>query len=76
MPSNPYVFPQPMVERHGMITASCDYGDYGGMDLRDYFAAHAMGVMIGTLEKFDLDTARAAYACADAMLAARDKGGA
>ena len=55
-------------------------GKFGGMTLRDYFAAKAMAAMIGTsaapalfgLEGADGHCARAAYAIADAMLKARE----
>jgi len=51
----------------------------GGMSLRDYFAAQAMAAMIGTaaapclsgLGGIECVTAEAAYAMADAMIAAR-----
>jgi hypothetical protein len=43
MPDNPYAFPQPMVVRDGGIYAADEYATgYGGMELRDYFAAKAM----------------------------------
>jgi hypothetical protein len=52
-----------------------------GMTLRDYFAAKALQGMISTsghpallgLDGCELDTAKAAYKMADAMLAARNK---
>lgn len=54
---------------------------YGGMTLRDYFAAKAMQGMVTTTEKFNMeegrkatspeDFARLAYLYADAMLKAR-----
>lgn len=64
------------------------YSGYGwlqppnaGMSLRDYFAAEAMGAMIGTattpclggLDDSELRTAKAAYKMAAAMLKARQE---
>ena len=49
---------------------------YGGMTLRDYFAAKAMAGEASNngLDGYDADeTARMAYELADAMLAARSK---
>ena len=40
-----------------------------GMTLRDYFAAHALGAF--PVMQYDINTARKAYAIADAMLEAR-----
>jgi hypothetical protein len=56
-------------------------GTFFGMSLRDYFAAKAMQGMITTsghpallgLDGCELDTAKAAYKMADAMLAARSQ---
>ena len=59
-----------------------EYGGTGtwfGMSLRDYFAAKALQGMIATsghpallgLDGCELDTAKAAYKVADAMLVAR-----
>lgn len=53
---------------------------FGGMTLRDYFAAKAMAAMIGTaaipclvgLKGGEPQTAEAAYKIADAMLKARE----
>ena len=50
---------------------------YGGMTLRDYFAAEAMQASLSTIENFPdeswrVDVALDAYAMADAMLAARE----
>lgn len=53
------------------------YGDFPGMDLRDYFAAKAMKGFMATGEEGSLHpetVARTAYAHADAMLAARQEG--
>jgi len=82
MPRNPFVFPQPLVNRDGQIVASCDYGDYGGMELRDYFAGQALigimsdpGMRPASLGEFEHMATRM-YQVADAMLAAREKGGA
>jgi len=46
--------------------------DYGseGMTLRDYFAAAALSLWVGSAAE---DSAKAAYATADAMLAERSK---
>jgi len=63
-------------------TPASEYGGHGtafGMTLRDYFAAKAMEAMISTaaapclfgLDGAETHTAGAAYAMADAMLAAR-----
>ena len=53
---------------------------YGGMTLRDYFAAKAMqGAIASSPDKLDFGPnlgAPWAYNVADAMLAAREKGGA
>ena len=62
-------------------------GSQYGMTLRDWFAGQALAGMFANPEislsaarlnvstdEFRLDTARAAYASADAMLAARSKG--
>ena len=53
---------------------------YGGMTLRDYFAAKAMqGAIASSSDKLDFGPdlgATWAYQVADAMLAARKKGGA
>ena len=46
-----------------------------GMTLRDYFAAKAMQEMVNEYDDFDF-MAQTAYAMADAMLKAREKGGA
>ncbi|MGL6090842.1 MAG: hypothetical protein ACRC07_12435 [Pseudomonas paracarnis] len=58
---------------------SCADHEFTGMSLRDYFAAKAMQAMISTaggpcffgLDGVETSTAGAAYAVADAMLAAR-----
>ena len=43
-----------------------------GMDLRDYFAAKALPVLIGAAGGVD-ETVKAAYMWADAMMKARDE---
>lgn len=45
----------------------------GGMDLRDYFAAKAMQLMIGNGLHHEEMTAKMAYSMADAMMKAREK---
>jgi hypothetical protein len=48
------------------------FDDNEGMDLRDYFAAKAMQAILS--DGLDpIDTARFAYAYADAMMKAREK---
>ena len=55
---------------------------YGGMTLRDYFAAKALQGYLASFHpheepvEFATKIAEDAYAMADAMLAAREKGGA
>ncbi len=52
---------------------------FGGMSLRDYFAAKAMQGSAQYAAERNCqpeDVAKACYAMADAMLAAREKGGA
>ena len=65
----------PHAERVGDIATQ-----HGGMTLRDYFSAKAMqGAISSSSDKLDFghDIGAAwAYQVADAMLAARDKGGA
>ena len=46
--------------------------DHQGMDLRDYFAAKALPVLIGAAGGVD-ETVKAAYMWADAMMKARDE---
>ena len=68
-------FPQPATS-DGYVTNT-----YGGMNLRDYFAAKAMQAMISTalvpclggLDNFEPITAKAAYKMADAMIAEGEK---
>jgi hypothetical protein len=86
----PLAFPQPMVNRDGHVVAADEYADhYGGMELRDYFAGQAIvgilmqqtnvAAMKAILEGVGIEVhaavGAAAYAYADAMLAARAKGG-
>lgn len=63
---------------HGQyVSASCV--GFGGMTLRDYFAAKAMVAIRTGLKRGEVppaDVARWAYDYADAMLAARKGGGA
>ena len=44
-----------------------------GMDLRDYFAAKAMELFINKGQYYVEETAKLAYAQADAMMKAREK---
>lgn len=46
--------------------------DHQGMDLRDYFAAKALPVLIGAAGGVD-ETVKAAYMWADAMMKAREQ---
>jgi hypothetical protein len=53
---------------------------YGGMDLRDYFASHAMQAIITNsdtfsnhIEEVDIWVGNYAYTVADAMMKARNK---
>jgi hypothetical protein len=62
-------FPQPMVDNQGRIDSSNDYG-YGGMSLRDYFAAQAMNQLCRNGDDAEA-TAHYAYQYADAMLKER-----
>lgn len=73
-------FPEIMTDvrdTHG--NSQSDTYSFGGMSLRDYFAAKAMQAIIGTaaapcfhLGKIDVEpAAESAYLMADAMLAAR-----
>ena len=65
----------------GNVGYKSDWQSESGMTLRDYFAAKALQGMISTsgapallgLEGCELDTAKAAYKIADAMLAARSE---
>lgn len=61
-PENPKAFPWPQGEGYGE----------GGMTLRDWFAGQALSALI---EYKPTAAARLAYEHADALLAARSKGG-
>lgn len=91
MPNHPLAFPQPMVVIDGRITSSDEYSTGTcGMELRDYFAGQALvgllmqqtniAAMKAILEGVGIEVHAAvgatAYAYADGMLAAREKGGA
>lgn len=75
-PENPAAFPQLEAVLGGGIMQPT-VSAYGGMTLRDYFAAAALtGVMPDSNAGFRMswsDYAEAAYAVADAMLAEREK---
>lgn len=47
-----------------------------GMTMRDFFAAHALAGLVVGRSMYPIEWAEAAYEMADAMLAAREKGGA
>lgn len=66
-------FPQPLhTAPNGEITAPWDGWGWGGMTLRDYFAAQALqGLLAGGAATSTLFTAVRAYKFADAMLEAR-----
>jgi hypothetical protein len=79
MPENPYAFPQPFIRRpdDGQFESANQF-DFGGMELRDYFAGQALAGNCGfSLAGGDGVTAsqlaEEAYNIADAMLAAREK---
>jgi hypothetical protein len=60
---------------YGKYVSASDVG-FGGMTLRDYFAAAALsGLALGNAPTY-ADLATEAYTIADAMLAARKSGGA
>jgi len=63
--NNPPAFPQYITSNNGAYV-------YGGMTLRDYFAAKAMQALIDNDGLFS-EIPTQAYALADAMLAAREK---
>ena len=65
-------FPRPAGDFNGSRHGN---GAQTGMTLRDYFAAKAMQEMVNEYDDFDF-MAQTAYAMADAMLKAREKGGA
>lgn len=75
---NPPAFPEPFVYHEnygesGLYRSSTDAG-FGGMTLRDYFAAKAMAGMLSCEQPQNTPTvARVAYELADAMLAERIK---
>lgn len=83
-PQNPFAFPQALLRHYnGQVLASCEqHCDYGGMELRDYFAAQAMHAMLSS-DEWAIDAAAdaprietchvaaEAYVIADAMLQAR-----
>lgn len=48
--------------------------EYGGMDLRDYFAAQAMPAVITKFNMTDIEISELAYQIADAMLHEREQG--
>lgn len=59
------------VFRDGVMTC----GEFGGMTLRDYFAAAALTGMVARFGFQKNDAAEVSYWYADAMLAERAKGG-
>lgn len=68
----------PGVDQHGQLGVGQPYPE-PGMTLRDYFAAKAMGAMVGTGEHafkgfdgYEYQLAANAYRVADAMIAARE----
>lgn len=68
--NNPPAFPIPRHTRH-FDDSQGNYVQDDGMTLRDYFAAKAMqGILFEGLEPEE--TAKHAYAMADAMLKARE----
>lgn len=70
-PNNPYAFPGVRMIDNGDGTWRTEYED--GMTLRDWFAGQA--IMATNDEEYTpADYAKAAYAFADAMLAAREGG--
>jgi hypothetical protein len=56
-----YVFPQ----------GSEPNGPYGGLTLRDYFAAHVIGHLVASSNETIQEDVKAAYLYADAMLKQR-----
>jgi len=75
-PSNPQAFPTMGYEYINNSDESPTHGLYGGMTLRDYFAAKAVAAMcVGVDDEMDFEQyAKLAYAAADAMLRERSKG--
>jgi hypothetical protein len=80
-PAFPQIETEPQLHRFGCDDTAHCFGSVtsvGGMSLRDYFAAKAMGgrVVEGNFYAFDRPVADQCYVIADAMLAAREtKGG-
>jgi hypothetical protein len=84
LPPNPYAFPRPATEFAGSVWSPMD-----GMTLRDWFAGqaliglisqqsspNALKALLGSDEEVFAGVARITFDYADAMLAAREKGGA
>lgn len=68
-------FPQPCTENGYAANTPYQIAG-GGMDMRDYFAAHALAGMCSRSDILFGHLASYAYQLADAMLAEREKGGA
>lgn len=75
-PNNPMAFPQPAINNNGRIDYA-DHQGYGGLAMRDYFAAAALQGFLANSQiktRFDpKDDAEYCYKIADAMLKEREK---
>lgn len=71
-PDGGLAFPQAIIDNHGRIDFAAEQG-YGGMTLRDYFAAAALtGIYANTCMQWSNDTlVSTAFLVADKMLEAR-----
>jgi hypothetical protein len=69
-------YPQPAIDNQGRVDYALEMG-WGGMTLRDYFAAQAIaGLLVHAVEPYGVYAealAAAAYGMADAMIAQRGK---